>query len=606
MAETDPVRIIVEVVDQFSDDLAELRGQLEELDFKNIDVDLDVEDDGDIESIKAQLKALQKRLEAEFNIDTDGFAEAMAKKQALRGDMESSLNVNTDDILTDNQIGAIRRSTKRTLRDVAPRADPYLTDEHLSGLGPTGQGFDLVRTPSPDDELVPEQFDAIDAETRRSIRDAATSWVSDEAFEGIGADFDFGETFPGPGNAPPGFDVDMPDMDARRNDKMSFGRQMKRAAENADNLGKTLLQYRPSIMDWWNIMALLIPVMLTLVGAVIGLTAALVALGAAAATIAGVGLLGWGDSLSESFKEVQQEAKRLGKTLFDVLQPAANAFQPLQEDAMEAAPALLADLVAPMQDLVVFSDTLGSIGTGFVEWMEEGMRAAIALNEEIGQILLRFGGAIGNMLIETLQTMVKDVYQNQEAYAALGGMFMDLVIIIFNFVKAVAFATTQMKWLLDVVTALSSLLSNKWAVTLIVAIGLIVALEVALQQVLFAMAAVQSAGIIMWLKSTFPMLTAAISLTKAWAASIWEAYGAWATLAAATGVGLLALGGSLLVHEGVKGMMSGPSNTAQGASGGGNTFIEVQGDVEKKQMDRLLDKVPGETQNEMTMQNGMR
>jgi len=83
MAETDPVRIVVEIVDQFSDEINELRAQLEELDLKDIDADFDIEDGGDIESIRAQMQALEDDVRNNVEFTSSGFASTMTQKQIL-------------------------------------------------------------------------------------------------------------------------------------------------------------------------------------------------------------------------------------------------------------------------------------------------------------------------------------------------------------------------------------------------------------------------------------------------------------------------------------------------------------------------------------------
>jgi len=406
------------------------------------------------------------------------------------------------------------------------------------------------------------------------------------------------------------FEQLMPDNVLRGRRRGGVSGMVQELDDSFTNLGRTLLEYRPSIMDWWNILALLIPILITMVGLVIGLAAAFVALGAAAATILGVGLLGWGDSLGESFSNLQTEAKDLASTLFDVLQPAAQAFRPMQEDLLEAVPGRIADLVGPMQELVVFGDELASIGDGFIDWMEEGIKASTALDEEIGQILIRFGGAFGDFLINVLRTMVREVYRNQDAYARLAGILLDAVVSIFNVVKAVAFAISNFKLLFDILAAVSGFLSNKFMVAILTGIAGLILLETVLASVTSLFAALMSlsgAMVVAWASQLFPALWTLVTYLEAVFIALSQVYGMWTALAAATG-GLLALAAGAGAAFGLAKSATGGRDVG-GSVGqqqsGGNTFINVEGDVEKRQMDRLLDKVPSETRGEMAMQQGM-
>lgn len=625
MAATDPVRIVVEIVDEFSDDLAELRAQLEELDLKDLDINLDVDDNGDIESVKAQLQALREGIEAHFDIDIDDsdFARAMGMKALLDDDVEMGVDFEPN-------------------RDDLPIPGDAETLQGLKGVGP-----DDIRTPN-----------AAEVDFMRNIReatDSAAELESDldtkmrgqfdspralevgstgfgdflgrergtDAFQRMfGGDADF--EVPGFGDGDdrdrfprfrrmlgsPGIDAfggsllpGTPDMPFSRR----AGAGVAVLNDEFNNLGRTLLKYRPSIMDWWNIMAALIPILIAMIGLVIGLASAFVALGLAAATLAGVGLLGWGDSISESFSKAQSEAKRLARTLFDVMQPAADAFQPLQEDAMRAIPGLVADLVGPMQNLTVFADEIAGIGTGFVDWIERGINAAVGLDDVIGQILTRFGAGLGDFLIGVLRTMTKEVYRNQNAYADLAAILVESLVIIFNVVKAVAFTISQFRFLIDIIALLTNLMSNKWAVGFLTFISIVVLLETALATLVQTLYALAGVGLISWLRSLFPFLSMLIGYIQAATLAIWEMYGAWAALAAATGVGLALAAGGLLLEDVISQSVNNPGGGARGAAAtrGGGTYINIEGDVEKKQMDRLLDKVPGETRGEMQMQDGI-
>lgn len=613
MAETDPVRIVVEIVDQFSDELAELRGQLEELDLKDLDVDLDIEDDGDIESVKAQLQALRERLEAELDIDIDDsdFARAMGMKAMLEDDVTVGVDFDQRglDIGADPEaFEGLREATRVSLEDKIP-AHP----ESFGGLGARGTADAMF-----DDSAVRDFTESIHESTR-----AAREFESETDFrfgDFLGRergsekframfDRDRGGGFDGPlGGALGDAGIFGGGRGRRRHPARQAGRAVGKMATQFDNLGRKLLRYRPSIMDWWNILALLIPVLITMVGLVIGLAAAFVALGAAAATIAGVGLLAWGDSMSESLQNLQKEAKQLGSALFDVLQPAAEQFQPMQEDAMEALPSMVADLVGPMQRLTVFGDELGAMGKGFVDWMEDGINAAADLNEEIGQILIRFGAGLGNFLIDLLTTMVKEVHRNQNAYADLAAILVDALVIIFNLVKSVGFLIAQFRGFFDVLALLTSLMSSEWAVGILMFISLVVLLETAIATAVGTLSALAGASLAGWAASVFPYLTKAIAMMWQFVAAANTAWGSLARLLALTGVGLALVVGSTAAIEGaVSNSVGNPGGGRRGrfAQSGGNTFITVEGDVEKKQMDRLLDKVPGETSTEMNMQEGI-
>ena len=95
MAQSEPVKVVVDLVDKFSKDLKELEAKLEKIDGKKLEVGLDIDDDGSIEKIKGQLKDLEKSLDSSLKIDVKGFEAALAKKKTLEKDMYSTLHLKT-------------------------------------------------------------------------------------------------------------------------------------------------------------------------------------------------------------------------------------------------------------------------------------------------------------------------------------------------------------------------------------------------------------------------------------------------------------------------------------------------------------------------------
>lgn len=618
--ETDPVRIVVEIIDEFSDELAQLKGQLEDIDMEDLDVDLDIDDNGDIESIKARLEALEENLDTILDIDERGFETTMAKKQALRGDINSTVNFdsNRSGIPSGEELMGIRDATDTSLRSStfsAMDSEDFgrLSDGADWDFGIRGMGRDMFDDSATMDFQRSMQGVNAGLPGRKTMRSMPGGELLDSPKGRRNFGAIFGSAAGSAGRAFPN-EFLIPDMElgdggvplSRGDMDIPLSRKVMNLNDEFDNLGRTLLQYRPSIMDWWNVMALLIPLMITMIGLVIGLAAAFVALGAAAATVVGIGLLGWGDSMTESFQNVQQEAMNVAETLFDVLQPAAQAFQPLVEQGMQSLGPMVANLVGPMTRLTEFADEFGEIGGGFFDWIREGIQAAVAMDEIIGQVLVRFGSALGSGLIEMLETMVQEVYKNQEAYMDIAEIFMSLVVTIFNLVKAFSFAAAQFQFFFELLALISDLISNEWMVALITFIGAVIALETALASTLNVLALLMTASLRGWVAAQLPMLKMLVTQLYAVISGAYGARAAILGLMAASGVGLLAAAGLGALSEGVS-SMSGPRRGATGTRQlqRGGTTINIQGDVGKREMDRLLDRVPGETRGERDMWQGM-
>jgi hypothetical protein len=590
-SDTDPVRIVVEIVDNFSDELRDLRRQLEQIDAKNLDITLDIDDHGDIAFTKALLKSLEEHLETELNIDVDGYEEAVAKKASLGGDMDTGIEANERRLMDTDQIRAVRESVNLSLDKAidGPRMDQR-------GFHPFGE--DLIDT----NEAVEDFRSSIRGATKRAadFEQPEVSGFGDFLGRTRGTKA-FNRMF-----GVPGADVDLPDMDMRDAvdlPDLPLGKRIDNVSDSFGNLGKKLLRYRPSIMDWWNVLAALIPVLITLAGAAIGLAAAFVAAAGAAILLTGVGLLGWGDSMSETVQNLTRDLKDLGQQLFQIAQPAARALRPIVQRGMFAMPGVVADLVDELEGLTAFEDEFASFGQGIVDWFELALQASIELNEKIGSVLDRAGSAVGSFLIQLLETMVDEVYRNQNAYVNLAAILIDVLVIIFNVVKVFGFAISQMKIMFDALAALSDILSGRVAVSMLTAIGVVVALETAAAVLFATLSALRAFTLAPWVASVFPYISAAIGKMYAFVTAATTARAALLRLLALTGAGLLVAGAGIAVGEAVTASMSPPSGGR--ASGGNNTYISIQGDVEKREMDRLLDRVPNKTRNEMSMQQQM-
>lgn len=499
--DTDPVRVVVEIVDNFSDDLERLREQIRELDLRHINIAFDIDDEGDLESLRAKLRSIARELEVDidFDIDETDIARIEAIRQALGRDMGSTLNIS------------------------ALGGTPFAARNMLRG---TGGG-----APGPD------------------VRDLRNS------FRG---------------------------------------------------LGRTLVQYRPTIMDWWNVLALLIPIMITLAAGVVGVAAALGGVATAGAAVLGLGLLGWGDSFGESMRNLRQELTMLGEELFGVLSPASNAMQPLMQGAMRQLPHEVGQLVDELRDLQSFGGGLGELGRGFFEWIERVLQRINVMEDEILQVASRVGGGLGDFLISFLTFGLEEVTKNQEAYADLVQIFIDIISIIFNLSKVVTFVVTAFRPFISALDVISEALSNRWVVAFLTFITTVFLLSFAFSELFVAgkavqavFVAIQGSGFAAWLSAVATKyLPAAITMTWQWVTSL---SGAYAVLAGI--VGLLTFGLGLLAAWEVAGDMVGPDPGSQ--RGGGTTVndVRIDGVAGKREVDRLRDMFPERSGREASIRN---
>lgn len=511
MAEVDPVEIVVDIIDQFSDELRELNAKLERIDAKSLNIDLDVNASSEIASTEAQLNAMSRDRTVGIRTRLGGIPGGGAGGGGDGGGIP----------------------IPSMSRPPGGRGTKMLAGRDLMNMIGRGGRSGFIESITPDDAL------------QRS--------------------------------------------------RNSFGQ-----------LGKMLDRFRPNIMQVWNALAAGIPIMVSLAAAAIGLAGALAAVGTAGIAIAGVGLLGFGDTFEESISRATQEVKQLGRTLFETLQPVANTFRPILMGWLDGAPRQVQKLVGPMQNLAVFADVLSAAGAGTMDWLGRVVNSMAGMEDQIEQMVMRLGSIAGNFLIEWMENMVQFAYDNQTALIQLTEVIRELFGALLNISVVLATTLSQFSFLTDILAFVANMLNTRFGRAVVMAIALIISLETAMAAaagvvgLLNANLTVMAAGIA---QKYLPMVSSAIASTWAWISSL----STLRAVLASTGIGLAVIGGGLLVNEMLP--SAGPSGGAgtggMGGGRGGGTYINVQGDVGRRELDRVLDHTGGVARDEISITEDM-
>ena len=377
-------------------------------------------------------------------------------------------------------------------------------------------------------------------------------------------------------------------------------------------LRKGIRRLIPSMHRWYQLIALVLPLLITMAGAALGAAAALGALAMAGAAMAGIGLLGYGDSISESLKNAQLRARELKKELFEVFRPVAGVFQPFTEQLFGKIPDVAEKLTDPLIGLEAsgydefWLDALERTGN----WLAELIELANELAPEIQAIGGALGRAFGDGIIRLLRWATLELYENWDAFARLGAIIVDLLLILYNLSKAVSFALSFFKPLFDIFVGISEVIGSRMTSAILAAVAAMFSLY--------------------WIGSTVATLLAAIK-ALAIAQAFWTAATAVGSLMGALGAlsgalsfiiakllainlltgGLLLAAGLIVGGIAYKKMGSGgdasnapggrnapasgfggPSPAGAGSGMGGGTQINIYGDVGNKEYQRLKDEFP--------------
>jgi hypothetical protein len=630
MANTDTVNVVVEIVDKFSDELRELEAKLDKIDSKRLTVDLDINDGGDIKEIKALLESLEKDLKTNLEVNVRGEKQALALKKALEKDATATITYLSagggipegGGMSPFSQGSDGPRVTPRQTQRVANAVDG-LIDNHLKRLtldgNPAWADFDIGR-----------QGDLFDSDGGKiNLRTPETDFLQSVSQAGVatglGPDVPLGPMQDRPGTSTSeSFNRQMK-WSRRMNMARNVPRNLKRKLQGAGSqvrdtvqsrsmnitglevaglgqkIRKSLRKVKPTMTKWMNLIALAIPLLITLAGAALGVVASFVALAGAGAAIVGLGILGYGDSLAESMNMASRRVGQLKSELFDILRPASASFQPLLEGILGTVPGGVEKMVAPLRGLAgagyggFFEDSI--IGAG--EWLGEFVEVMTELSPEIQQIGAAFSRIFGDVLIGLLEWSVNELYNNQEAFFSLGKIVGDILVILYNLSKAVSFALTAFQPLFDILVGLTDLLSNRWSAAILAFIGTAFLAAKSVYALLGALAILKGVGLV----GAATGIAGLITMMYIYIGAAFEAIGVTTALASVLSMatlGLSAIAGVAAAGYGLSKINTGPSGGNQygagssyGRGGGGNSMtLVVQGDMSNQTYQRVKDDFP--------------
>jgi hypothetical protein len=653
MATSEPVEVAVEILDEFSDELNEIERRLNKIDGKRLDVELDI-DAADIEAVQARLEQLEREVEANLDIDVSGYEAAKAMKADLERDMRSTLHLDVDK----DRLGGIGGDLPDIDGIGPPPESIENTHRAVSILDFTEDDVPVL------DRLDDEERTVVNRFINEDVRRLTNEYVGSDGFAGtptydFGVGEDRGRSLPrrslsvgSPEAATEFLENVQAAMDKSaelktRKPHVRFSRDLfspqpkgrgmvrpvprrrrvgrwvrgtigrvgntltsitgNRAYDNPfENIGDRLKSVIPTMRKWWQLIALAIPVLITLAGAALGAAAALGALAAAGALMVGIGILGYGDSLTESLTNFRRHLSETKKDVAGILQPVGDTFQPFLSSALDKLPALVNKFVDPLQRLqetgfdTFFLESLG----GVADWFSTLIGMASELAPEIQAIGWALASAFGNELLKLLRWSVLELYRNWDAFASLANIVKFVIVILYNVSKAVSFALTAFEPLFRILAAMSDLLSNQWVMSILaalMAIGLTTAAVLKLAGALSFLAGI-------WAGSVVTSIIAGISWLYAYIKAAWMAVGANAALAAslaAATMGLSVVAGGLAAkyahdkfsaqqpHTGT-GYTPPATRAGMAPTGGGyGTQINIYGDVGDKEYQKLKDEFPG-------------
>lgn len=368
-------------------------------------------------------------------------------------------------------------------------------------------------------------------------------------------------------------------------DRKSIFRRSAESAQGVDNLkdsfgslGSRLRRLKPTMGKYMQLLAAMIPIAVALGTQLLGVAAAMGAVGAAGAGIMGLGLLGHADSLEGSVAEAKSQIQSLKQDTFDVFQPVMQQFAPMQARMFDSMPGGMQGISEAMEGLTAYEDTFYEIGSALAGGMEEAIDIIVRNEDAISQLATRFGGIIGSDLLDFFEWLIKTAYENQELIISLGEAFMDFASIAYNISMIIARIVAAFRPLFSLIASVAELLNSPLIVGILTAvtsfgllIGTVWKVTTALYAALGALSAFGSGGIIGGIVGGISYLVGQLwgLITTMWSA-IFTSQALIATLSALT-LGAFAVGSIAAGTMAMDAMQTnGPSSGAGGGMGGGS------------------------------------
>lgn len=362
---------------------------------------------------------------------------------------------------------------------------------------------------------------------------------------------------------------------------------VRKLQERFSGLGGTVRKLFPNMSQIYNLIAALVPIAVVLGAQLLGVAAAMGAVAVAGASILGLGLLGHGDSMAESFSNAKQEVSDLGTELFNVFQPTMQQFAPIQAEMFDRVPGALNDTAEAMEGLTAYEDTLFQLGGMMAEGLEYSVRAIVRNEEAISQLAVRFAALAGSNIADLFTFLFNAARDNQGMLVSLGNTLKDLGVIFFRIARLVVMFLDSFSPLIDVLLLFSTLLDNKivqilfaFAAAAYITVSALSSLGLA---ALSAYAAMGGKGLLgaMFFKlgKIHGMISALIAnYTALGNAALWASVAMGAIGAISLGAGVIAANNIRSGFDGGGSGFSGSGVPTQGGvgggPGGGNTYID--------------------------------
>lgn len=356
---------------------------------------------------------------------------------------------------------------------------------------------------------------------------------------------------------------------------------MDELGDAQSSLGKKLRSFKPTMGKYMQLLAAIIPVAVGLGVQLLGVAAALGAVGAAGAGLMGLGLLGHAESFSGAMANAETRVKNLKRELFETFQPAMKQFAPIQARMFDAIPDMMGPVAEEMEGLTKFEDTLFTIGQSLANGMAEAVSIINDNERAISDLATTFTRLGIGAVLDLFEWLIQTAAENKTLIIDLADSLVSLATVGYRVAMIIARMVAAMKPLFGILEWISGILNSKLAVGFLtaIAVGSVLALTftkiatavwglgVAVSSLIGFLSFLGSGSIIGGIIMGFKLMISYIGVMIAELTTLELVAWSAAAALAATGVGAIVVGAGMAAGGAMKAM--GPDSPTGGSYGGG-------------------------------------
>lgn len=381
------------------------------------------------------------------------------------------------------------------------------------------------------------------------------------------------------------------EANANRRSFSQFTRSLKK-------FGRSIKRFTPGIMTWWKLIGMILPMVIVLAVQFAGVATAMGAVVGAGAAMMGLGLIGHGESMADSFALAERKMNSLKREMFQTFKPALQEFAPISDEFMANLPRRTESLVEPLRGLTVFEDTFIASFNGMVNWTGDLIDTLVEYADVIDQLTMRFGSILGDGILNGVEWLLETSYEEQDVMLEVLSIFKSLIGSIWQLLQGVTTLLSLLEPLFAIFHKIMKFLNNDFGAVVVSTIALMYVLVGTVGSLVQSLMILKTAGFASAIMQIAAAAGYQAGTMSALAIATWEAAMAHKALAGAmalTGVGALVVGGGYISSK----LMGGPSDSERlsdsrkRTGGNGKTIINneynVQGSDTKDAVRNLED-----------------